>query len=257
MVGDRSPQVFPILRAPHVVPINGLISQFASHLGNRPVVVGVLDRSVAGPLVGDGDVAERTVVGQPAPPLLALVGAGGNFAVPSHGPQGPTVVDSSQPLGAGVRDHDIGIASPLGPAVAVAAAGVRQVGVVLRDIDQRSDDGDLGRFPQQRQEGVARAKGVPERVKVVIIGFIRLPFRIFARLVSRRKLGVVKRGVECAVERAIAPLYGHRSQGPAPRLGCRGADRGKIPARVLLLQVVARLLAPEVRYADLHLHRAI
>ena len=118
---------------------------------------------------------------------------------------------SSNTFHKGISNHDLSIRTALGPAVAVATAGIGHIALALVDIQQRVHDLCLSLFIEQGDEGRAGAIGVPDGIVVVIVRCFS-PFGILATFVHRHNQRVIKGCVEhplvslCAFNLELAEL---------------------------------------------------
>ena len=186
--------------------------------------------------------------------MLARIGRR-HLRILEHRLQAGGVVDAGQALHVRIGHQHVGVAAALGAAVVVADAGVGHVVRMAIGVDQRAHDVALAVGCDQGQQRAVAAKGVPDRLEVVVIRLIRRPLRILAAVVGGHQHGVVQRGVELAPLDLVGAMDLDPRQRLVPLRHRRLMHGREAPAGDFPFGIPTRLREADEGDADLHLDR--
>ena len=141
-----APQVFPVLRAFHILFTDIPTSQLACHLRNTPVVVSILHGARSRTVDAVRHISQPYIFVQSSATVFLMVGTRVHLAILQHGLQCQLIVDALNTLGQCVGYHNVGIRAALRATVAVATTCIGQVALALVDIQQRVHDVGLPLF---------------------------------------------------------------------------------------------------------------
>ena len=151
-------------------------------------------------------------------------------------------VNARQMLYVRVTNQHIGITPALRAARKVPAPGVRKPSFVPVNVHQRAHNGSFTLCGDQREQRARGAKGIPDRVEIVVVRLIRLPKRILSCPINGHQHRVVERCVEHLFLLRSRARELDRTQRLVPRRNRIGVNTVKVESGNFAAKVSSGLL---------------